>query len=40
MMHKDPKSRPSADQALQYLNDKWSEEAKLKKQIEEEERLR
>ena len=40
MMHKDPKSRPSADQALQYLNDKWSEEAKLKKQIEAEERLR
>ena len=40
MMHKDPKSRPSADQALQYLNDKWSEEAKLKKQIEEEERRR
>ena len=40
MMHKDPKSRPSADQALQYLNDKWSEEAKLKKQIEEEERQR
>ena len=40
MMHKDPKSRPSADQALQYLNDKWSEEAKLKKQIEDEERRR
>jgi serine/threonine protein kinase len=40
MMHKDPKSRPSADQALQYLNDKWSEEAKLKKQIEEEKRQR
>ena len=40
MMHKDSKSRPSADQALQYLNDKWSEEAKIKKQIEEEERLR
>jgi serine/threonine protein kinase len=40
MMHKDPKSRPSADQALQYLNDKWSEEAKLKKQIQEEERQR
>jgi serine/threonine protein kinase len=35
MMHKDPKGRPSADQALQYLNDKWSQDAKLKKQIEE-----
>ena len=40
MMHKDPKGRPSADQALQYLNDKWSQDAKLKKQIEEEERRR
>jgi serine/threonine protein kinase len=38
MMQKDPKSRPSADQALIYLNDKWSQEAKIKKQLEEEER--
>jgi serine/threonine protein kinase len=36
MMQKDPKSRPSAAQALIYLNDKWSQEAKLRKQIEEE----
>jgi serine/threonine protein kinase len=36
MMQKDPKARPSADQALNYLNDKWSQEAKLRKQIEEE----
>lgn len=40
MMEKTPKSRPSADQALIYLNDKWSEEAKLKKQFEEEEKQR
>ena len=38
MMQKDPKSRPSADKALIYLNDKWSQEAKIKKQLEEEER--
>jgi serine/threonine protein kinase len=40
MMEKTPKSRPSADQALIYLNDKWSQEAKLKKQFEEEEKQR
>jgi serine/threonine protein kinase len=40
MMEKTPKSRPSADQSLIYLNDKWSEEAKLKKQLEEEEKQR
>jgi serine/threonine protein kinase len=40
MMEKTPKSRPSADQALIYLNDKWSQEAKLKKQLEEEEKQR
>lgn len=38
MMEKSPKSRPSADQALIYLNDRWSQEAKLKKQIEEREK--
>ena len=36
MMQKDPKSRPSANQALIYLNDKWSQESKIKKQLEEE----
>lgn len=40
MMEKTPKSRLSADQALIYLNDKWSEEAKLKKQLEEQEKQR
>ncbi len=40
MMEKTPKSRPSADKALIYLNDKWSQEAKLKKQLEEQEKQR
>lgn len=40
MMEKTPKSRPSADQALIYLKDKWSQEAKLKKQFEEREKQR
>lgn len=40
MMEKTPKSRPSADQALVYLNDKWSQEAKLKKQFEEQKKQR
>jgi len=40
MMEKAPKSRPSAYQALIYLNDKWSQEAKLKKKFEEEEKQR
>jgi serine/threonine protein kinase len=41
MMDKIPKSRPSADQALAInLDDKWSQGAKLKKQIEEQEKQR
>ena len=40
MMDKSPKSRPSADQALINLDDKWSQGAKLKKQIEEQEKQR
>jgi serine/threonine protein kinase len=40
MMDKSPKSRPSADQALINLDDKWSQGAKLKKQIEEQAKQR
>ena len=36
MMEKNPKNRTSADQSLNYLNEKWSQEAKIRKQIEEE----